>query len=235
MMSDKVPAYVEEASKLASFPFEAYAPGQTLRICVTGAGGFIASHLAKRLKNEGAYVVACDWKRNEHMPVSFSAAFGRDSGKGGEEEGALTRPPRHALSAPALAAPTPYWARGGPYLRGATFFGIGCAADCGRGQGEAGGAPTAANAPARTVALPSPALVAGKASHPCALRPSAAVLESAPPAAYIATKIGAICPRSPARALDGRFSPPSATRHRHRPRALAPAKPLTNTPPKRPE
>lgn len=35
---------------------------------MTGAGGFIASHLAKRLKSEGHFVVACDWKRNEHMP-----------------------------------------------------------------------------------------------------------------------------------------------------------------------
>ncbi len=26
------------------------------------------SHLAKRLKSEGHYIVACDWKRNEHMP-----------------------------------------------------------------------------------------------------------------------------------------------------------------------
>lgn len=38
-----------------------------LRVCVTGAGGFIASHLAKRLKEEGHYVIACDWKRNEHF------------------------------------------------------------------------------------------------------------------------------------------------------------------------
>jgi len=29
----------------------------------------ICSHLAKRLKSEGHYIVACDWKRNEHMPV----------------------------------------------------------------------------------------------------------------------------------------------------------------------
>ena len=34
--------------------------------------GFIASHLAKRLKSEGHYIVACDWKKNEHMPVNFS-------------------------------------------------------------------------------------------------------------------------------------------------------------------
>lgn len=51
----------------AYFPYlDAY--NCILQICVTGAGGFIASHLAKRLKSEGHYIVACDWKRNEHMP-----------------------------------------------------------------------------------------------------------------------------------------------------------------------
>jgi len=38
-----------------------------LKICVTGAGGFIASHLARRLKNEGHFVRGVDWKENEHM------------------------------------------------------------------------------------------------------------------------------------------------------------------------
>lgn len=38
-----------------------------MRVCVTGAGGFIASHLAKRLKTLGHYVIAVDWKENEHM------------------------------------------------------------------------------------------------------------------------------------------------------------------------
>ena len=67
-------------------------PGERLTVCVTGAGGVIArcvfarcaacsrarcvlaispqlsrSHLARRLKREGHYVVACDRKRNEHM------------------------------------------------------------------------------------------------------------------------------------------------------------------------
>ncbi|KAJ9452460.1 GDP-mannose 3 [Diplonema papillatum] len=37
------------------------------KICVCGGGGFIGSHLAKRFKNEGAYVVVADWKRNEFM------------------------------------------------------------------------------------------------------------------------------------------------------------------------
>ena len=64
-----------ESSKLAKFPFEPYWPEKKLRVSVTGAGGFIASHLAKRLKSEGHYVVASDWKRNEHMPVrSFGAS-----------------------------------------------------------------------------------------------------------------------------------------------------------------
>ena len=48
---------------------EPYWPEKKLKICITGAGGFIASHLAKRLKEEGHHVVGCDWKRNEHMPV----------------------------------------------------------------------------------------------------------------------------------------------------------------------
>ena len=54
-------------SDLATYPFEPYWPAEKLRICITGAGGFIASHLAKRLKSEGHYIVGCDWKRNEHF------------------------------------------------------------------------------------------------------------------------------------------------------------------------
>jgi NAD dependent epimerase/dehydratase family len=61
-----------ETSKLAKYPFEPYWPQEKLKICITGAGGFIASHLAKRLKSEGHYIVACDWKRNEHMEVCMS-------------------------------------------------------------------------------------------------------------------------------------------------------------------
>merc|ERR1719506_3176902 len=41
-----------------------------LKICVTGAGGFIASHLAKRLKEEGHHVRGVDWKENEYMAES---------------------------------------------------------------------------------------------------------------------------------------------------------------------
>eukprot|EP00898_Chlorokybus_atmophyticus_P008497 jgi/Chlat1/8649/Chrsp87S08033 len=46
---------------------EPYWPAQKLKICVTGAGGFIASHLARRLKSEGHYIIGADWKKNEHM------------------------------------------------------------------------------------------------------------------------------------------------------------------------
>mmetsp|Transcript_5955 Transcript_5955/g.20280 ORF Transcript_5955/g.20280 Transcript_5955/m.20280 type:complete len:359 (+) Transcript_5955:65-1141(+) len=37
------------------------------KICVAGAGGFIGSHLAKKLKAEGHWVRAADWKENEYM------------------------------------------------------------------------------------------------------------------------------------------------------------------------
>ncbi|GMH35457.1 hypothetical protein BSKO_03325 [Bryopsis sp. KO-2023] len=58
---------IQKSSKLAKYPFEPYWPSGKLKICVTGAGGFIASHLGRRLKSEGHYVVGCDWKRNDHF------------------------------------------------------------------------------------------------------------------------------------------------------------------------
>jgi len=64
----EIPKAYYEASGLAKYPFEPYWPEKKLKICLAGAGGFIASHLAKRLKAEGHYIVAADWKRNEHMP-----------------------------------------------------------------------------------------------------------------------------------------------------------------------
>mmetsp|Transcript_9281 Transcript_9281/g.16282 ORF Transcript_9281/g.16282 Transcript_9281/m.16282 type:complete len:350 (+) Transcript_9281:98-1147(+) len=36
-----------------------------VKVCVTGAGGFIGAHLAKKLKEMGKYVVAVDWKKQE--------------------------------------------------------------------------------------------------------------------------------------------------------------------------
>jgi NAD(P)-dependent dehydrogenase (short-subunit alcohol dehydrogenase family) len=46
---------------------EPYWPSEKLRISITGAGGFIGSHIARRLKSEGHYIIASDWKKNEHM------------------------------------------------------------------------------------------------------------------------------------------------------------------------
>eukprot|EP00252_Welwitschia_mirabilis_P005137 TRINITY_DN1555_c0_g1_i6.p1 TRINITY_DN1555_c0_g1~~TRINITY_DN1555_c0_g1_i6.p1 ORF type:complete len:391 (+),score=79.66 TRINITY_DN1555_c0_g1_i6:415-1587(+) len=63
--SDGVPAY--GAYTYEGLEREAYWPSQKLRISITGAGGFIASHIARRLKSEGHYIIASDWKKNEHM------------------------------------------------------------------------------------------------------------------------------------------------------------------------
>ena len=38
-----------------------------MRVCVAGGGGFIGSHLAKRLKKEGHYVIVADIKENEYF------------------------------------------------------------------------------------------------------------------------------------------------------------------------
>ncbi|KAL6775771.1 SNE1 [Auxenochlorella protothecoides x Auxenochlorella symbiontica] len=67
MANQTIADVYQKSSGLAKYPFEPYWPSKKLRICVTGAGGFIASHLAARLKSEGHYIIACDWKRNEHM------------------------------------------------------------------------------------------------------------------------------------------------------------------------
>jgi len=47
-----------------------------MRICVTGAGGFIGSHTAKRLKEEGHYVIGVDWVENLYFkPEQFCNEF----------------------------------------------------------------------------------------------------------------------------------------------------------------
>lgn len=61
-----------DATKYGSYTYEnlerePYWPSEKLRISITGAGGFIASHIARRLKSEGHYIIASDWKKNEHM------------------------------------------------------------------------------------------------------------------------------------------------------------------------
>ena len=56
--------------------FELGASKSKLKVCITGAGGFIASHLAKRLKSEGCYVVAADWKTHGFWePSEFCDEF----------------------------------------------------------------------------------------------------------------------------------------------------------------
>jgi len=40
-----------------------------LKICVCGGGGFIGSHIAKRLKDEGHTVVSADWKKCQYFEV----------------------------------------------------------------------------------------------------------------------------------------------------------------------
>jgi len=37
------------------------------KVCIGGGAGFIGSHLAKRLKSDGWYVVCADWQQNEFM------------------------------------------------------------------------------------------------------------------------------------------------------------------------
>lgn len=60
---------------IAAHPEELNENG-TVRVCVGGGSGFIGSHLAKRLKEFGCYVVCADWKDNEFMkPEEFCDEF----------------------------------------------------------------------------------------------------------------------------------------------------------------
>ncbi len=49
-----------------------------MRILVTGAGGFIGHHLVKRLKADGNWVVAADWKHPEFEPSPADVFFNVD-------------------------------------------------------------------------------------------------------------------------------------------------------------
>ena len=42
-------------------------PGDGRKVCVGGGAGFIGSHIAKRLKENGYKVTVVDWKTNEFM------------------------------------------------------------------------------------------------------------------------------------------------------------------------
>jgi GDP-D-mannose 3',5'-epimerase len=51
-------------------------PGDGAKICVGGGAGFIGSHIAKRLKENGYKVIVVDWKENEFMkPEEFCDEF----------------------------------------------------------------------------------------------------------------------------------------------------------------
>ena len=64
------PSEYHQSSRPGAHPsFKSFWPHEKLQFCVTGAGGFIASHLARRLKAEGHYVVCADWKRIQFLPV----------------------------------------------------------------------------------------------------------------------------------------------------------------------
>ena len=74
-IDDHSQAYVPHMEKdtgiHVSLNVEADVPGgENIKICVTGGAGFIGSHLARRLRSEGHYVVCADWKHNEFMEAS---------------------------------------------------------------------------------------------------------------------------------------------------------------------
>ena len=61
----------DEVSKLAKYSFEPYWPEKAgLKICITGAGGFIASHLAKRL-------IGCDGAVTERIQSQYCGCWRR--------------------------------------------------------------------------------------------------------------------------------------------------------------
>ena len=59
----------QTAGFIAAHPEECGKDGR-IRVCIGGGAGFIGSHIAKRLKEEGCYVVCADWKENEFMAAS---------------------------------------------------------------------------------------------------------------------------------------------------------------------
>lgn len=58
-------ASLESIYDKMSFP----PPYEGAKVCIGGGGGFIGSHLAKRMKAEGWHVICADWKDNEFMAI----------------------------------------------------------------------------------------------------------------------------------------------------------------------
>jgi len=54
-------------AKLGEFQEFTLPPGNGQKVCVGGGAGFIGSHIARRLKENGYYVTVVDWKKNEFM------------------------------------------------------------------------------------------------------------------------------------------------------------------------
>lgn len=59
----------QKKAKTADTPGAKTEEFKKLKVCVCGGGGFIGSHIAKRLKDEGHHVVSADWKKCEYFEV----------------------------------------------------------------------------------------------------------------------------------------------------------------------
>jgi len=58
----------EQTKKKQKVEYKKIVASETkLKVCIAGGGGFIGSHLARRLLNEGHEVVCADWARNEYF------------------------------------------------------------------------------------------------------------------------------------------------------------------------
>jgi GDP-D-mannose 3',5'-epimerase len=61
---------------MSEYKFEKDGVQYVAKVCVGGGAGFIGSHLAKRLKADGYYLVCADWNDNEFMePDEFCHEF----------------------------------------------------------------------------------------------------------------------------------------------------------------
>ncbi len=55
---------INKSTKMTEFVLP---PGEGTKVCIGGGAGFIGSHIAKRLKENGYHVTVVDWKTNEFM------------------------------------------------------------------------------------------------------------------------------------------------------------------------